>query len=114
MAAGVAVLACAASAAAATVAASASERTAIIRAFGDPASAGPCLRVRLAASDHRYADVRFRHTAACARWGFKGTNVLIRRAGGGWAVLFEGASYRCPVAKVPRGVQRDLGVCPVS
>lgn len=98
-------------AAAATVAPSASDRAAIIHAFGDPTAASPCLIVRLAASNHRYADVRFRHTTHCQRWGFDGTNV-IGRAGGRWKVLFEGSSYRCPVARVPRAVQRDLGVCP--
>jgi len=59
----------AAAAAAATVAPGHAERSAIIRAFGDPAAAAPCLIVRLAASDPDYADVRFRMTQACARWG---------------------------------------------
>lgn len=96
---------------AATVAPSASERAAIIHAFGDPKAASPCLIVRLAASNHRYGDVRFRHTTRCERWGFDGTNV-IARAGARWRVLFEGSSYRCPVAHIPGAVQRDLGVCP--
>ena len=106
------VLVLASVAAGATVAATAAERSAIIRAFGDPATAAPCLIVRLAASDHNYADVRFRMTSACQRWGFNGMNVLRRGAAGRWTVLFEGSSYKCPVARVPRAVQRDLGVCP--
>ena len=107
------VLVLASVAAGATVAATAGERNAIIRAFGDPAAAGPCLVVRLAASNHSYADVRFRMTTACQRWGFNGTNVLKRGAAGHWSVLFEGSSYHCPVPRIPRQVQRDLGVCPV-
>ena len=99
-------------AAAATVAPSASARAAIIHAFGDPKAASSCLIVRLAASNHRYADVRYRHTSRCQRWGFDGTNVIGPAGGVRWKVLFEGSSYRCPVAHVPSGVQRDLGVCP--
>ena len=98
--------------AAATVAPGAAQRSAIIRAFGDPPVAGPCLIVRLAASDRRYADVRFRPTTSCARWAFNGVNVLERTATGAWKIHFEGSSYRCPIPHVPRAVQRDLGVCP--
>ncbi|MGH2851605.1 MAG: hypothetical protein ACRDLP_13420 [Solirubrobacteraceae bacterium] len=97
---------------AATVAPSASARAAIVHVFGDPKAASPCLIVRLAASNHHYADVRFRHTSRCARWGFDGTNVIGPGGGARWKVLFEGSSYRCPVAHIPSGVQRDLGVCP--
>jgi len=104
----------AAAAAAATVAPGHAERSAIIRAFGDPAAAAPCLIVRLAASDPDYADVRFRMTQACARWGFNGTNVLERGSAGRWSVKFEGSSYRCPVPAIPRTVQHDLGVCPAT
>lgn len=107
-----ATVAIAASAAAATVAPSASAKAAIVRGFGDPAAASSCLRVRLAASDHRYAEVAPRLTSSCQRWAFNGVNVLERVAGGRWKVLFEGSSYRCPVAGVPHSVQRDLGVCP--
>jgi hypothetical protein len=101
-------------AAAATVAPSAAARSAIIRAFGDPTAASPCLIVRLAASDRDYGEVRFRTTAACTRWAFNGTNVLERGSGGRWSVKFEGSSYHCPLPRIPRGVQRDLGVCPAA
>ncbi|HEY1778630.1 MAG TPA: hypothetical protein VGG41_20915 [Solirubrobacteraceae bacterium] len=97
---------------AATRAPSASERSAIIHAFGDPPAASPCLIVRLAASDPDYGDVRFRMTKACVRWGFNGTNVIERGSAGRWSVKFEGSSYRCPVPAIPRSVQHDLGVCP--
>jgi hypothetical protein len=99
-------------AAGATTAPTAAERPAIIHAFGDPASAAPCLVVRLAASDPDYADVRFRTTQGCQRWAFNGTNVLERSRSGHWKVAFEGSSYPCPVPHIPRQVQRDLGVCP--
>ena len=101
----------ASSAAATTVVPGPVERTAIIRAFGDPAAAAPCLIVRLAASDRRYANVRPRQTRSCVRWAFDGTNVLRHVSGTRWKVLFEGSSYRCPVPGIPRAVQRDLGVC---
>jgi hypothetical protein len=99
-------------AAAATVAPTPAERSAMIRAFGDPASAAPCLIVRLAASNRDYGEVRPRLTQSCSRYAFNGVNVLERTAGGRWRVLFEGSSYPCPVARVPRAVQHDLGVCP--
>jgi hypothetical protein len=102
----------AAVAGAATVAPTPAERSAIIHAFGDPAAAAPCLIVRLAASDRDYGDVRFRTTRSCQRWAFNGTNVLRRGSAGRWSVLFEGSSYPCPVPRIPRQVQRDLGVCP--
>ena len=101
-------------ASAATVAPTAAERAAIIKAFGDPPAAGSCLIVALAASNHAYGEVRPRLTQTCARWAFNGTNVLKRGAGGRWSVLFEGSSYHCPVARIPRPVQRDLGVCPAQ
>jgi hypothetical protein len=46
------------------------------------------------------------------RWAFNGTNVLVRSGDGKWKVLFEGSSYHCPLPRIPRHVQRDLGVCP--
>jgi len=97
---------------AATVAPTTAERAAIIKAFGDPNSAGSCLIVRLAASNHAYGEVRFRMKRSCQRWAFNGTNVLKRGSAGQWSVLFEGSSYQCPLARIPRQVQHDLGVCP--
>ncbi|HLW94316.1 MAG TPA: hypothetical protein VKS25_02970 [Solirubrobacteraceae bacterium] len=108
----VAMVALASAAAAATVAPTASQRAAIIRGFGDPASASSCLVVRLAQSDRRYGEVQPRLTSRCARWAFNGVNVLERESDGRWKVLFEGSSYHCPVPRIPRGVQKDLGVCP--
>jgi hypothetical protein len=95
-----------------TVMPTAAQRNAIVHAFGDPASAVPCLNVGLARSDHAYATVRFRDKQSCLRWAFNGTNVLVRGTGGHWEVAFEGSSYHCPLPKIPRQVQRDLGVCP--
>jgi hypothetical protein len=105
-------LALASVATAATVAPTTAERAAIIKAFGDPSAAGSCLTVRLAASNHAYGEVRPRLTQTCQRWAFNGTNVLKRGSAGRWNVLFEGSSYHCPVARIPRQVQHDLGVCP--
>jgi len=108
------VLALASIAAGATVAPTPTERSEMIRAFGDPPAAGPCLIVRLAASNRTYGDVGFRPTKTCQRWAFNGVNVLERGHAGKWIVLFEGSSYRCPLSRIPRKVQRDLGVCPAS
>ena len=47
-----------ASAAGSTVAPSAAQRAAIIKAFGDPPAASRCLTVRLAASNDSYATAR--------------------------------------------------------
>ena len=96
----------------ATLAPTAAERAAILRAFGDAGAPRSCVTVRLAASNPRYGDVRPRTSAACVRWAFNGTNVLVRSGDGTWKVLFEGSSYHCPLPRIPRQVQRDLGVCP--
>jgi hypothetical protein len=94
-----------------TVAPSTADRAAIIKAFGDPPAASPCLSVRLAASGRSYATVRPSRAARCVRWAFDGTNVIRRVTPRRWRVVFEGSSYRCPLANIPRSVQRDLGVC---
>jgi hypothetical protein len=95
-----------------TVAPTYGQRVAIVRAFGDPASAVPCLIVRLAASNHSYATVLFRGTKGCMRWAFNGKNILKRGNHGRWNVAFEGSAYGCPLARIPGQVQRQLGVCP--
>jgi hypothetical protein len=94
-----------------TVAPTAAQRTGILKAFGDPKAAGPCLNVRLASANHGYATVRVRGGTSCQRWAFNGVNVIKRRTDNHWKVVFEGSSYHCPVARIPRSVQRDLGVC---
>lgn len=95
-----------------TVAPTTAERAAILKAFGDPRAAGPCLIVRLAASNQNYATVRFRAMRRCERWAFNGVNVIKRRSHDHWKVVFEGSAYGCPVGRIPRQVQRDLGICP--
>jgi hypothetical protein len=107
-----AVLAVPALAGAATVAPTPAQSAAIIHAFGDPAAAASCLKVRLAASDPSYAEVRPRIASRCDRWAFNGVNVIHLEPGGHWKVLFEGSSYRCFVPKIPHQVQRDLAICP--
>ncbi len=95
----------------ATVAPTPAQKAAIIKAFGDPPAASPCLTVRLAASNRNYANVRFRTVKKCRKWAFDGVNALKRINDNHWKVVFEGSSYRCPVAHIPRQVQRDLGIC---
>lgn len=95
----------------ATVSPTSAQKAAIIKAFGDPKSASSCLRVRLAASNHDYATVRPRTVRRCQRWAFDGVNALKRVRDNRWRIVFEGSAYRCPVAHIPRRVQRDLGIC---
>lgn len=95
-----------------TVAPTTAQRAAIIRGFGDPGAASPCLIVRLAASNRNYATVRFRSTRRCQRWAFNGKNIIKRGRQGRWSVAFEGSAYGCPLARIPVQVQRDLGACP--
>ncbi len=97
-----------------TVAPTSSQRAAIIKAFGDPSAASPCLKVQLAASNRAYATVRPKLTKACQRWAFNGTNIVKRVRGNRWKVAFEGSSYRCPRPAIPRQVQHQLGVCPIA
>jgi hypothetical protein len=96
---------------AATVSPTPVQKAAIVKAFGDPKSAISCLTVRLAASNHNYATVRFRTGRSCRKWAFNGVNALKRAKGRHWKIAFEGSAYRCPVAHIPRQVQRDLGIC---
>ena len=98
-------------AAGATVSPRPAQKAAIIKAFGDPKAASSCLTVRLAASNHNYATVRFRTVRSCQKWAFNGVNALKRVNDNNWKVVFEGSAYHCPVAHIPRPVQRDLGIC---
>ena len=88
------------------------QRAGVLKAFGDPKAGWPCLSVRVAAADHRFATVRFRRSSSCARWAFDGVNIAERGSDGAWKMAFEGSSYRCPLPRIPHAVQRQLGVCP--
>jgi hypothetical protein len=88
------------------------QRATILRAFGDPGAPARCLGVRLAASDRAYATVRFHARSGCRRWGFNGVNVLRKVHAGHWKVAFAASSYTCPRPRIPRQVQRELGICP--
>jgi hypothetical protein len=99
-----------------SVTATATERAAILKAWAAGTTLSRqhdgCLVVRLAASNHAYATVRFRRNRSCERrWAFNGVNVEKRGRGDRWAVAFEGSAYRCPVARIPREVQREFGIC---
>lgn len=95
-----------------TVAPSNKQRVAILKALAVPKSGWGCMKVRLAASNHGYATVRFLGSKRCLRWAFNGMNVIKRKRDNQWAVLFEGSAFACPLSRIPRQVQRDLGVCP--
>jgi len=97
---------------AATVSPTRAQKAAIVKAFGDPTSASSCLKVRLAASNHNYARVRVRMVRRCRKWAFNGANALKRGRQRHWKVVFEASAYHCPLAHIPRAVQRDLGICP--
>jgi hypothetical protein len=94
-----------------TVAPTSTQRSAILKAFGEPRAGWRCMSVRLAASDRNYASVRPLRPTSCLRWEFNRLNVLKRTSDNRWKVLFEGSAYACPLARIPRQVQRDLGVC---
>jgi hypothetical protein len=95
-----------------TVAPSRQQRTAILKAFGAARAGWSCMTVRLAASNRAYATVRPLGANSCVRWAFNGMNVIRWWRGRRWRVLFEGSAFACPLSRIPRQVQRDLGVCP--
>lgn len=70
------------------------------------------MTVRLAASNRAYATVRPLGAKGCVRWAFNGMNVIRWWRGRQWRVLLEGSAFACPLSRIPRQVQRDLGVCP--
>jgi hypothetical protein len=95
-----------------TVAPTSAQRAGILAAVGDPPAAAPCLDVRIAASNRAYGTVLFSSRRGCTRWIANGVSVYHRVNGNHWRVVFAASSYRCPVPRLPRSVQRDLGVCP--
>jgi len=114
VAAAIAVAALPAMAAPPTTAPTSAQRAGVLKAFGDPKAAWPCLTVRVAAADHRFATVRFRRGSSCARWAFDGVNIAERGSAGVWKMAFEGSSFHCPLPRIPHVVQRQLGVCPAG
>jgi len=97
-----------------TVAPTKAQRAAILTAFGYPKAAWPCMFVGLAASNHNYGTVLVHRKTSCQRsWGFDGRNILKRRKDNPkrWKVVFEGSDYQCPLPRIPKAVQSDLGVC---
>jgi hypothetical protein len=95
-----------------TVAPTSAQRAAILKAFGDAGARAACLSVGLAASNRNYATVRFLPAKGCIRWAFNGKNILRRGDRDHWSIVFEASAYRCPLARIPAQVQRQLGVCP--
>ena len=92
----------------------AAQRAAILKAWGSRSTAqSACMIVKLASSNRGYAGIRWNmRSRACTRFAFDGVNVIRRTHDNHWKLVFEGSGYRCPVNGIPRGVQRDLGVCP--
>jgi len=99
-----------------TVTPTKAERSAILKAWNNghrlSKAHAACLRVGLAASDHAYGTVHFRLTKTCEHYAFNGVNILRRASDDHWKIVFEGSAYHCPLPRIPRRVQRDLGVCP--
>ena len=93
-------------AAPATVAPTPAEGAAIVKAFGDPIGAAPCLIVRLAAANNDYATVRFR-----ARIAVYGGRSMVRTSS--FAANTAGAwrSRAAPTAARSRG---SRGGCSAS
>jgi hypothetical protein len=94
-----------------TIAPTHAQRAGILKAFGDPPAAAPCLNVRIAASNHNYGTVRFRTRRSCEKWLANGVSIFERGKHNLWRLVFAGSSYKCPIAHIPRSVQHDLGVC---
>jgi hypothetical protein len=99
------------------VAAPPAVRAAILKAWahGTVLSRGhkACLNVWLAASNHDYGTVRFRLTKTCERrYAFNGIEIFKRGNDDHWRYVGGGGAYHCPLPRIPRRVQRDLGVCP--
>jgi hypothetical protein len=95
-----------------TVTPTKAQRAGILKAFGDPPAAAHCLITRLAAANHNYGTVRFNTSKKCLKWEADGVNIFERVNPTRWRERFEGSSYKCPLANIPKSVQRDLGVCP--
>jgi hypothetical protein len=90
------------------------QRAGVLRATGEPRSADPCLDVQIAASNQNYATVLISSSKGCEKWQANGVTVYQRGSQGRWRLAFVASAYRCPIANIPRAVQRDLGVCPRS
>ena len=95
-----------------TVTPTSAQRSGVLKAFGDPPAAYRCLVVRVAASNHRYATVRFSRARSCEHWLANGVSIIEHTKGDRWRIACEASADSCPLRHVPLSVQRDLGVCP--
>ncbi|HEY6398016.1 MAG TPA: hypothetical protein VIX82_11235 [Solirubrobacteraceae bacterium] len=84
-----------------TVTPTPAERAGILKAFGDPPAAAPCLKVRLAVSNRKYGTVRFRMRKSCRRWIANGVSIFKRGKHNHWRVAFAGSTWTCPLARIP-------------
>ena len=69
-----------------------------------------CLSVEFASTNRSYARARLDRASPCWRYGVWVTAVF-HRVDGVWHRVLDAASYSCPVRSLPRGVERQLGVC---
>ena len=96
-----------------TVPPTGAQRAAILKAFGSRSKAqSNCMIVLLAASNHRYGTVRPHLNRACRKYAFNGVNVFKNTSDNHWKRVFAASDYKCPLAHIPRQVQRDLTICP--
>lgn len=82
--------------------------TGVAAAYGYPSS---CLSVTFSTLDRAFARADFDHASQCGRYTGYSTAIFQRR-NQEWRPVLEALGYRCPVARIPPGVQRELGVCP--
>jgi hypothetical protein len=80
----------------------------VAAAYGYPS---PCLSVTLSAIDRAFARADFDHASQCGRYTGYPT-AIFHRIDREWQPVLEAVSYPCPVAGIPPGVQKELGVCP--
>lgn len=69
-----------------------------------------CLTVEFAVTNRLYARARLDRASPCWRYGVWAT-AIFHRVDGVWRRVLDATSYSCPVRSIPRGVERQLGVC---
>lgn len=98
------------------VAASKTQRTAILAAAvhqGEVSSKqAACLNVTVSTANSTYAAISWpsRLSRACAAVAANGV-IVEHGKGETWRVVAAGSSFVCPISAVPDAVARDLGLC---
>jgi hypothetical protein len=89
----------------------ATERAALSQAMERPRR---CLRIRVATVRHGWASVSLKTPLrkSCQRYAADGVTVW-HRQDDVWKMRFAGSSWKCPIARVPEAVRKDLRLgCP--